>query len=108
MGFDSTELALGWGFLHAHEGRTAEAAPWFERALALAARDQDHWREWAALARMTAMALEDGDPALALRHCEFEATDAEQIRDSARSAGIPFDRCWSADVYLRDNPTASY
>jgi len=40
--------------------------------------------------------------------CEFEATDAEQIRESARSAGIPFDRCWSADVYTAENPRASY
>jgi uncharacterized protein DUF4242 len=38
--------------------------------------------------------------------CEFEAKDAEQIRDSARSAGIPFDRCWTADLYSRDNPPA--
>jgi hypothetical protein len=40
--------------------------------------------------------------------CEFEGADAEQIRESARSAGIPFDRCWSADVYSLDEPTASY
>jgi hypothetical protein len=40
--------------------------------------------------------------------CEFEAPDAEQVRDSARSAGVPFDACWSADLYSRDNPTDSY
>jgi Nickel responsive protein SCO4226-like len=40
--------------------------------------------------------------------CEFEAADAEQIRASARAAGVAFDRCWTADVYSRDNPTASY
>ena len=31
--------------------------------------------------------------------CEFEAADAEQVRESARSAGIPFESCWSADVF---------
>jgi hypothetical protein len=51
MGIESTELALGWGYLHSHQGRRAEATPYLERALVLAARDQDHWREWAALAR---------------------------------------------------------
>lgn len=40
--------------------------------------------------------------------CEFEAGDAEQIRESARNAGVPFDRCWPADCYARDQPTDSY
>ncbi len=26
--------------------------------------------------------------------CEFEAADAEAIRDSLRSAAVPFDRAW--------------
>ena len=40
--------------------------------------------------------------------CEFEAADAEQVRESYRSAGVNFDSCWSADVYSRDVPTTSY
>ncbi len=40
--------------------------------------------------------------------CEFEAADAEHVRESARSAGVPFDRCWSADLFSRDVPTESY
>jgi hypothetical protein len=40
--------------------------------------------------------------------CEFEAADAESVRNSARSAGVPFDKCWTADVYVRDSPSASY
>jgi hypothetical protein len=39
--------------------------------------------------------------------CEFEAADAEQVRESARSAGVPFDRCWSADVYTVEDARAS-
>ena len=31
--------------------------------------------------------------------CEFEAADAERVRESYRSAGVPFERCWTADVY---------
>jgi hypothetical protein len=40
--------------------------------------------------------------------CEFEAADAEQVRESARSAGIPFDRCWTADVFTVEEPRARY
>ena len=40
--------------------------------------------------------------------CEFEAADAEKVRESYRSAGVTFERVWSADVYSRENPTASY
>jgi len=40
--------------------------------------------------------------------CEFEAPDAERVRESYRSAGLDFERCWVADVYSRDNPTDSY
>lgn len=70
MGIENAELDLGLGFLHAHHGRVAAAMPHLERALQLASRDQDHWREWIALWRMVIAALEQGDPALALRFCE--------------------------------------
>jgi hypothetical protein len=33
--------------------------------------------------------------------CEFEAVDSEAVRASYRSAGLAFDRVWSADVYAR-------
>ncbi len=40
--------------------------------------------------------------------CEFEAADAERVRESYRSAGVAFDGCWPADIYSRDKPTESY
>lgn len=40
--------------------------------------------------------------------CEFDAADAEQVRASYRSAGVSFERCWTAMVYSRDKPTDSY
>jgi hypothetical protein len=33
--------------------------------------------------------------------CEFEATDAESVRQSYRSAGVRFDRAWPAEVYAK-------
>ena len=40
--------------------------------------------------------------------CEFEAADAEQVRDSYRAAGVNFEGCWVADLYSRDQPSESY
>ena len=40
--------------------------------------------------------------------CEFEAADAEKVRESYRSAGVEFERVWAAEVFSRDKPTASY
>jgi hypothetical protein len=34
--------------------------------------------------------------------CEFEAPDAESVREAFRSAGLPFDRAWVASVYWRE------
>lgn len=34
--------------------------------------------------------------------CEFEAPDAEAVRVSYRSAGIAFERAWTAEIYTRD------
>jgi Protein of unknown function (DUF4242) len=30
--------------------------------------------------------------------CEFEAADAETVRESYRKVGLPFERIWSADI----------
>lgn len=34
--------------------------------------------------------------------CEFEAPDAEAVRTSYHSAGVRFDRVWTAEVYSRE------
>jgi hypothetical protein len=31
--------------------------------------------------------------------CEFEAPDAEAVRQACRSAKVPFDRAWAAEVF---------
>ena len=34
--------------------------------------------------------------------CEFEAADAESVREAYRAAGQPFDRAWVADLWWRE------
>ena len=34
--------------------------------------------------------------------CEFTAPDAEAVRSSYRSAGVAFERVWTAEVYKRE------
>jgi uncharacterized protein DUF4242 len=37
--------------------------------------------------------------------CEFEAPDAEAVRDAFRSANVAYERVWTADVYaIEDYP----
>ena len=37
--------------------------------------------------------------------CEFEAPDAEAVREALRTAGVSFDRVWTANVYaVEDYP----
>ncbi len=37
--------------------------------------------------------------------CEFEAPDAESVREACRVAGIPYERIWAADVFaVEDYP----
>ena len=39
--------------------------------------------------------------------CEFEAPDAESVREALRSAGIAYERIWAASVYaVEDYPDA--
>jgi hypothetical protein len=37
--------------------------------------------------------------------CEFEAPDAESVREALRTAGVAFERVWTADVFaVEDYP----
>jgi hypothetical protein len=37
--------------------------------------------------------------------CEFEAPDAESVREAFRTSGLPFERIWTADVFaIEDYP----
>jgi hypothetical protein len=36
--------------------------------------------------------------------CEFEAPDAESVRQSMRSADVAFDHVWTSEVFRRGEP----
>lgn len=39
--------------------------------------------------------------------CEFEAPDADSVREALRTAGIPYERVWTATVFaVEDYPDA--
>jgi hypothetical protein len=35
--------------------------------------------------------------------CEFEAPDAESVRQALRLANVPYERVWTADVFVVEN-----
>jgi hypothetical protein len=39
--------------------------------------------------------------------CEFEAPDAESVRTAYHTAGVAFDRVWTAHVYAREDGAAA-
>jgi len=69
-GVEHAEIPLGLGYYFAHVGEEARAIPELERAYTIAAREQDHWREWIAVVRLVTLALERPDPEAALRHAK--------------------------------------
>lgn len=85
IGTHHHELSLGLGFLHAHQGRAAEAATHLERAFEQASREQDHWREWIALWRLTTLALEEDDTTEALRQCARLRPVAAKMKGGSES-----------------------
>jgi DNA-binding SARP family transcriptional activator len=70
VGGDHIEIPLGLGYLYAHRGEKELATVQLERAMAMAAREQDHWREWCAGVRLVTLALETRDFDAAQRHCD--------------------------------------
>jgi DNA-binding SARP family transcriptional activator len=78
-GVEHVEIPLGLGYYFAHVGEESRAIPELERAYSIAAREQDHWREWIAVVRLVTLALECPDPEAALRHAERLAAIAAKM-----------------------------
>jgi DNA-binding SARP family transcriptional activator len=78
-GVEHAEIPLGLGYYFAHVGEEARAIPELERAYTIAAREQDHWREWIAVVRLVTLALERPDPQAALRYAERLRTIAAKM-----------------------------
>jgi len=62
------------------------------------ARRIDRCLELGGARWMRSYITQDGRRAI----CEFEAPDAESVREAFRSAGQPFDRAWVASAYWRE------
>lgn len=92
-GVTNGDLVLAHGFLHAHRGRPAEAIPYLEEALLIAADARDHWREWLALSRLTTLALEERDYESALRHCARLRPVTEKMNGGSESTRTDVMEC---------------
>jgi DNA-binding SARP family transcriptional activator/tetratricopeptide (TPR) repeat protein len=60
LGLEVCELDWGLGLLARRNGRLAEAAPLMRRALVLARREADRWREYKCLTWLAVVSLEQG------------------------------------------------
>ncbi len=70
VGGDHVDIPIGLGYLYAHRGQNERAIAELQRGLDMCAREQDHWREWCAGARLLTLALESRDFEAARRWCE--------------------------------------
>ena len=53
-------------------------------------------------------ALTQSGPLTPAEPAKKSGTNERYVRESARSAGIPFDRCWPAALFAREVSAASY
>jgi tetratricopeptide (TPR) repeat protein len=86
VGGDHVEIPLGLGYLHAHRGEIPQAIAHLERAFDMCARERDHWRGWAAAARLVTLALETRDFESASRWCERLQPVAAKMKGGSEEA----------------------
>jgi DNA-binding SARP family transcriptional activator len=80
VGLESCDINSGWGDVHLHNGRYAEAQTLFQRAWRLAQVEQDHWRSCTYLTSLAMVELEVSDPAAALPYCNEMMIVAAKIQ----------------------------
>jgi DNA-binding SARP family transcriptional activator len=81
LGLDLCELHWARGLLKRWDGREAEALSSLSRALALARRDQDRWREYKCLTWLAMLEQEMGRYADMKAHCEELRTVAARLQE---------------------------
>ncbi len=86
VGGEHVEIPLGLGYLHAHHGDNGRAFAELQRAYDIAERDQDHWREWTAAARLVTLSLETRDFDAARRWCERLQAVAGKMKGGSEEA----------------------
>ncbi|WP_137127931.1 AAA family ATPase [Roseomonas sp. HF4] len=102
LGLEMCELDWGLGLLARRNGRLVDAAPFMRRALALARRSADRWREYKCLTWLAVVSLEEG------RLAEVESLCTEISEVAARMGeDAPFAEALGALAALRaDAPGA--
>jgi DNA-binding SARP family transcriptional activator len=70
VGFEHCDIYAGLGMIELHKANCDAARTLSQRALQLAQRERDSWRECNCLTGLIMMELEAGDPIAALSYCE--------------------------------------
>jgi predicted ATPase len=80
VGLELGDIHTGWGIMHRHYGRYAEARSQLQQSLRLVRAEQDHWRECTYLSYLAMTELESGDPLAALPYCDRILVVAAKIK----------------------------
>lgn len=66
LGLETSDLPFGLGCVYRYQGRVEEARSHLDQGWHMAQLAQDHWRECTCLTNLVMLALESGQPSLAL------------------------------------------
>lgn len=88
VGLELCDIDSGWGDVHLHNGRYAEARTLFQRAWRLAQVEQDHWRSCTYLTSLAMVELEISDPAAALPYCSEMMIVAAKIQGEGSEGAV--------------------
>lgn len=105
LGVEYGDIFAGLGAVRRYQGRYPEAAEWLSKALTLAQRDRDYWRQSNALLYLAMTALDQHDYDAAIAHSRALITVADSLpgegSEAARARAIA-----AAARYGRGEPNA--
>ncbi|MBD1845762.1 AAA family ATPase [Cyanobacteria bacterium FACHB-63] len=88
VGLEQSDIYGGLGAIELHKAHYDAARAFLQRALQLAQRDQDRWRECNCLTNLIMTELEAGDANAALSYCEAMTTLVAQIEGKESESAV--------------------
>ena len=85
LGLQTIDVFLGLGLVSRYQGKTTEAKQLLEKSWQMAQIVQDHWRECISLTKLAMLALEEGNPTVALDYGNELITVAAQMGEGSEA-----------------------